>query len=103
MSASIRDVGPNDTAFSSRDANYNVSILGVWEDASKNDEYIAWTRKVGDEFKAHATGAAYVNYMADEGDLAVRDTYETNLARLIEVKRKYDPDNFFSANQNIRP
>ena len=103
MGGAIRDVGPSDTAFSSRDANFNVSLLGVWEDASKNDEYIAWTRKVGDELKAFATGGAYVNYMADEGEQAVRDTYETNLARLIEVKRKYDPDNFFSANQNIRP
>ena len=103
MGGAIRDVGPSDTAFSGRDANYNVSVLGVWEDASKNDEYIAWTRKVGDELKAHATGGAYVNYMADEGESAVRATYETNLARLIEVKRKYDPDNFFNSNQNIRP
>ena len=103
MGGAIRDVGPNDTAFSGRDANYNVSILGVWEDASKNGEYVAWTRKVGDELKKYSTGGAYVNYMADEGEQAVRDTYETNLARLIEVKRKYDPDNFFNANQNIAP
>ena len=103
MGGAIRDVGPNDTAFSSRDANYNVSILGVWEDASKNDEYIAWTRMVGDELKPYSTGGAYVNYMGDEGDDAVLATYETNLAQLIEVKRKYDPENFFSSNQNIRP
>jgi FAD/FMN-containing dehydrogenase len=103
MGGAIRDVGPNDTAFASRDASYNVSILGVWEDASRNDEYISWTRKVGDELKAHATGGAYVNYMADEGEGAVRAAYEANLSRLIEVKRKYDPDNFFSSNQNIRP
>ena len=103
MGGAIRDVGPHDTAFSSRDANYNVSILGTWEDASKNDEYVAWTRKVGDELKQYSTGGAYVNYMADEGEKAVQDTYETNLARLREVKRKYDPDNFFNANQNIAP
>jgi FAD/FMN-containing dehydrogenase len=103
MGGAIRDVGPNDTAFSSRDAKFNVSLLGIWEDASKNDMYVAWTRKVGDELKKYATGAGYVNYMAEEGEQAVRDTYETNLAQLIEVKRKYDPDNFFSSNQNIRP
>ena len=103
MGGAIRDVGPSDTAFASRDANFNVSLLANWEDASRNDEYVAWTRMVGDELKAHATGAAYVNYMADEGEQAVRATYETNLARLIEVKRKFDPDNFFSSNQNIRP
>ena len=61
------------------------------------------TREVGNELREHATGGAYVNYMAEEGEDAVKATYEANLARLIEVKRKYDPDNFFSSNQNIRP
>jgi FAD/FMN-containing dehydrogenase len=103
MGGAIRDTGPNDTAFSSRDANHNVSILGIWEDALKNEEYIAWTRKVGDELRAYATGGAYVNYMSDDGEAAIKATYEANFNRLIEVKRKYDPDNFFSSNQNIRP
>jgi FAD/FMN-containing dehydrogenase len=103
MGGAIRDTGPNDTAFSSRDANHNVSILGIWEDALKNEEYIAWTRKVGDELRAYATGGAYVNYMSDDGEAAIKATYEANFNRLIEVKRNYDPDNFFSSNQNIRP
>ena len=64
----------------------------------------AWTRAFGDALNAHATGAAYVNYMTgDEGTERIRSTYQANLDRLIEVKRKYDPDNFFNSNQNIRP
>jgi FAD/FMN-containing dehydrogenase len=40
---------------------------------------------------------------ADEGAARVHATYEANYQRLVEVKRKYDPTNFFSGNQNIVP
>jgi FAD/FMN-containing dehydrogenase len=104
MGGAIAEVGEHDTAFSNRGAKYNVSILNGWTDADKDAENIAWTRGFGDRVKAHATGAAYVNYMTgDEGAERIRSTYQANLERLIEVKRKYDPDNFFSSNQNIKP
>ncbi len=49
-----------------------------------------------------ATGV-YVNYLGGEGDQRVRDAYGPNLARLSEIKRRYDPENFFRMNQNIQP
>ena len=103
MGGAVGRVGPTDTAFSSRNANYNVSVLSAWLDAEKDDENIAWTRKFGNELKEFGTGGAYVNYMADEGAAAVRAAYDVNLEHLIDVKRWYDPDNVFSANQNIAP
>lgn len=103
MGGAVGRVGPTDTAFSSRDAQYNVSVLSAWQDPSDDEANIAWTRGAGDELKKFGTGGTYVNYMADEGEAAVRATYEVNLERLIEVKRKYDPTNVFSANQNIAP
>jgi FAD/FMN-containing dehydrogenase len=104
MGGAIRRLGEHDTAFSNRSAEYNVSILTGWTSAADDAAYIAWTRDFGDALKEFATGAGYVNYMTDdEGAERVRSTYEANLARLIEAKRKYDPDNFFSGNQNIRP
>ena len=103
MGGAVGRVGSTDTAFSNRDAQHNVSILSVWLDASKDENNIAWTRRAGDELKKFSTGGGYVNYMADEGEAAVRATYEVNLERLIRVKRKYDPTNVFSANQNIAP
>jgi FAD/FMN-containing dehydrogenase len=104
LGGAIAAVGENATAFSSRGANYNSSVLSSWTDATDDDENIAWTRSFGDELKEFATGAAYVNYMTgDEGAERLRSTYETNLEQLIEVKRKYDPDNVFSGNQNIAP
>jgi hypothetical protein len=51
-----------------------------------------------------STGATYVNFQtADEGDDRVRATYGANYDRLVEVKRRYDPDNLFQGNRNIRP
>ena len=104
MGGAIARIGEHETAFSNRSANYNATILGSWGDAAEDPVNIAWTRASGDKLKAFATGAGYVNYMTgDEGGERIRSTYETNLARLIEVKRKYDPENFFSSNQNIAP
>jgi len=77
------------------------SYLRLMADDAAN---IAWTRSFGDEIKAHASGAGYVNYMTDDESAArVRATYEANFQRLVAIKRKFDPDNFFSGNQNIAP
>ena len=51
----------------------------------------------------YTLGGAYVNFMMDEGLDRNKATYRNNYNRLTEVKRKYDPDNFFHVNQNIRP
>jgi len=72
--------------------------------AYDDEPNISWVRTFGDELKAFATGGAYVNYMAsDESAGNVKAAYETNFKRLTEVKRKYDPTNFFNVNQNIVP
>jgi len=104
MGGAITRVGDHETAFSNRGAKYNVSAVNGWTDPADDAENIRWTRRFGDELQAYATGAGYVNYMMDdESAERTRATYETNLERLREVKRKYDPDNFFNANQNIAP
>ena len=80
------------------------TVLSVWKDSGEDDKNIKWTREFGDAMKPWATGAGYVNYMTDdEGAKRVRATYEANFERLVAIKRKYDPTNFFSGNQNITP
>jgi len=104
MGGAVGRVGANATAFSNRGANYNVSTFSTWMDAAEDEKNANWTRAVGDKLRAFSTGGAYVNYMAgDESPERVKAAYEANFQRLVEVKRKYDPDNFFNANQNIAP
>jgi hypothetical protein len=104
LGGAVGRVGAHETAFSNRDAQYNVSILAGWTDPADDEKNSAWTRKHGDILKGFATGAGYVNYMTgDESVERVRATYEANFQRLTEIKRKYDPTNFWSGNQNIAP
>ena len=103
MGGAIGRVGPTDTAFSNREAQFNASVLSAWLDPAQDEANSNWTRSAGDKLKSFGTGGAYVNYMANENEAAVRAAYEVNLERLIQVKRKYDPDNVFNANQNIAP
>ena len=104
MHGAVGRVGEQDTAFSNRAAKYNFTVLSVWKDSGEDDKNIKWTREFGDAMKPWATGAGYVNYMTDdEGAGRVRATYEANFERLVAIKKKYDPTNFFSGNQNITP
>ena len=104
MRGAVGRVGERDTAFANRAAKYNFTVLTVWKDSGDDDKNIKWTRGFGDAMKPWATGAGYVNYMTDdEGAERIRATYEANYERLVAVKRKYDPTNFFSGNQNIIP
>ena len=104
LGGAIGRIGENETAFANRGANYNVSFLGGWTDPADDEKNIPWVRAAGDELRSFATGGAYINYMAgDESPERVRAAYEANFARLREVKRQYDPTNFFNSNQNIAP
>jgi len=96
-------VGTGDTAFSYRDANFAVVIVGVDADPANKDQITTWCKEYFDAQHPYSAGGAYVNFMMDEGDERVRASFRDNYARLAGVKRQYDPANFFRVNQNIRP
>ena len=96
-------VGRNDTAWSYRDATWAQVIVGVDPDPGKKDAITEWARAYFDEMHQYSSGGAYVNFMMDEGDERIRATYRDNYDRLAAIKAKYDPDNFFHINQNIKP
>jgi FAD/FMN-containing dehydrogenase len=90
-------------AYPARDASFVLNVHGRWEDAKDDQKCIAWAR---DFFKAsapYASGGAYVNFMTDEEGDRVAAAYGSNYERLVEIKRRYDPDNVFHLNQNIKP
>jgi FAD/FMN-containing dehydrogenase len=106
MGGAISKVAPEDTAFATRSAPYMVSIDGMWSDAADDAANIAWTRSAWEAVKEYGTGEVYLNFTgrADEAPSAGVDTaLGRNLARLAEIKAKYDPDNFFRVNDNIAP
>lgn len=92
-----------DTAFAYRDANWSQVIVGVDPDPGKKDILAAWAREYWEAVHPFSAGGAYVNFMMDEGADRVKAAYRENYERLAAVKAKYDPENIFAVNQNIRP
>jgi FAD/FMN-containing dehydrogenase len=97
-------VGVSDTAFPHRFKGYNLLVLCQWMEPTNTDRSIAWARKTYAEMEPFAASGRYVNYLDDDetGD-PVAAAYGPNYRRLQELKTKYDPNNFFHMNQNIRP
>lgn len=96
-------VAPDATAFAYRDATFATVIAGMWPDPTQNEANIGWVRDFYDATAPHSEEGGYVNFMADDDQDRVRVNYRENYDRLVDVKRKYDPDNLFHLNQNIRP
>ena len=99
-------MGSEDTAFTERSAPWMASVDGNWPDPSENDDNIGWVRDTCSAISKFGTGAVYLNFTGisdEETDVGVDSAHGKNLRRLSEIKAKYDPDNFFNVNQNIRP
>ena len=87
-----------------RDAAFNASIFATWEDPAESARHIAWTREFAAAMEPHTISGAVLNYTSDTGDERVRSTFGAQkYARLVAAKRRWDPDNVFRLNQNIRP
>lgn len=96
MGGAIADVGPEDSAFAERESPFMISIDGNWSDPAMDAEGIAWVRASWAAVGEFGTGAVYLNFTGLEGeDASVDSAYGRNLRRLAEVKRAYDPGNFF--------
>ena len=103
IDGAAHDVGPHDTAWSYRDATYASVFAGVDPDPANADAIRRWSIDYFEALHPYSAGGAYVNMMMDEGQDRVKASYRGNYDRLVEVKRHYDPDNFFHINQNIVP
>jgi hypothetical protein len=91
-------------AIGQRQAPYNIHITSLWPDPADDDANIAWTRELGAAMKPFTTGRVYVNFIGDEGqDRVVASFGQEGYARLQALKNRYDPDNLFRSNQNIKP
>jgi FAD/FMN-containing dehydrogenase len=96
-------VSKKDTAWNYRDATWAQVMVGVDPDSANNEKTIAWAKSYYDALHPYSAGGAYVNFLMDEGEDRVKATYGDNYERLVGIKDKYDPNNFFRVNQNIKP
>lgn len=103
INGAVQRVGANDTAFGFRDVNFAEVIVGVDPDPTNSSRLVQWAKDYWLALHPYSAGAGYLNMMMDEGDDTVRAAYGDNYARLSQVKGKYDPDNLFRVNQNVKP
>jgi hypothetical protein len=106
MGGAISRVGEDDTALGRRDVPWCYHALAMWmePDQESADVHVAWAKGLSDDLKPHSTEGVYLNYISDVGEERVRSTYgPVKYDRLVALKDRYDPDNMFHLNQNIRP
>jgi hypothetical protein len=98
----IARVGLSDTAFPLRQPGYELDIVGLWTDPAEKASAVQWVKSLRDSLQPFAHGV-YVNQLGETSDELVRAAYGPNYARLVEIKKKYDPRNVLRLNQNIKP
>jgi len=104
LEGAVGRVGENATAFAHRDTRYILNFVGLWQKPAETERNIAWVRGAWQAIRPFSSGAVYINFLGDEGDEHVWAAYGAEkYERLVELKKRYDPDNFFHLNQNIRP
>ena len=104
LGGALNEHAADDGAVGNRDARFAIGVNGMWEpDEPDAEAFPAWVRDAGERIRPFSTGGNYINFQtADEGDDRVRATYGANYDRLVEVKQRYDPDNLFRSNRNVR-
>jgi FAD/FMN-containing dehydrogenase len=100
----IARVPEHATAFTGRDAPFQMSADSQWDDPREDQERIAWVREAYAIVEPHSRTGRYVNDVADSGPDLGRYVYgDAKYDKLVAVKRAWDPDNVFRLNQNIKP
>jgi FAD/FMN-containing dehydrogenase len=98
-------VKPDETAFSKRNSPFLLGIEANWNDPAADSDNITWARNLYHAAEKFSPGGAYLNFpgFAEEGEELLKKSYDGNFEKLQKIKAKYDPENFFKGNFNIRP
>jgi FAD/FMN-containing dehydrogenase len=103
LGGAVAQVSPDATAFPHRDSAWVAWTIGMWRPDEDGAPHVEWLGSVRDALRPHAAGGVYVNALGDEPVASVRAAYGPNWPRLVELKRRWDPDNAFRLNANIDP
>jgi hypothetical protein len=96
-------VAKEDTAWNYRDATWAKVICGIDPDPASKKIITQWAKEYWNELHPYSAGGAYINFIMDEGETGIKTSYGDNYEKLVRVKTKYDPNNLFRVNQNIKP
>jgi hypothetical protein len=103
MEGAIGSIPSEATAFSHRSTPFVLNVHTRWQDPSDDESCLVWAKKFYDATKPFSQGV-YVNFLSNEGEERVKQAYSaTAWMKLVDVKRRWDPGNFFQVNQNINP
>ena len=104
LGGAVRRIGEDEMAFSHRDAVCVLNIVTRWENPEEQEKHRTWTRDFEVAMRPFSTGGVYVNFLGEEGEDRVKAAYgPAKYTRLVALKNKFDPTNFFRMNQNIKP
>ena len=95
-------VAPDAMAYAHRDARFVLNVHGRWDSPAEDARCIEWARAFFRASAPYASAGAYVNFMTEEESGRVAAAYGSNFTRLVEIKKRYDPENVFHHNQNIK-
>ena len=95
-------VDPAETAFALRHDHSILEMIAQWAEGEAQP-HMEWVQRFETAIKPFAEEGVYVNFLTDEGEARIRASYGPNYERLVQVKNRYDPQNFFHVNQNIKP
>ena len=106
LGGAIAAMGEDDTAISRRDVSWCFHALSMWMDPSQEaeDAHVAWARELTGAMKPHTTNGVYLNFTNEDDEDRVRKTFgPEKYARLQALKDRYDPQNLFRMNANVKP
>ena len=103
ISGAAGRVGKNETPWLYRDAKYAGVFVGIDPDPANAEKITRWAKDYWEALHPYSSGGVYLNFIMDEGQERIKASYGENYERLLEIKKKYDPENFFKVNQNIKP
>ncbi|HLW54326.1 MAG TPA: FAD-binding oxidoreductase [Candidatus Angelobacter sp.] len=103
LGGTASQIEAKETAFGDRSAPFVLTLLANWADGSDDESNMAWVRHLFDTLRPAMKPGVYVNFMSGDEQDRVPEAYRERWSRMVAVKSKYDPDNFFQLNQNVRP
>ena len=103
VDGAVRNIAVADTAYSQRDAGFNIAVEAKWIEQGDGERHIGWVRNFAAALQPYSAHTSLVNFLGDASPAEVRAAFGNNYERLAQIKAKYDPTNLFRLNPNIEP